>query len=204
MDSLKILYIDTNAFCGSDFLGLPFLKDEDLAYLKNIRVESVRHEKEASAYFKNRYIKDHYRGEHDKPLSKNGYFNISHSYGFVVFIMDDSPIGIDVERIKSPKEDVIKYVSSNEELDYITDGEKFAQVWTNKESLLKAIGVGITGDLKGVPSLPLNGKKEYLGHTYISKSLRFNDYIISVTRLSESDFDLVIEKENIDLSNNIL
>ena len=204
MDILKIFYIDTNAFCDSDFLGLPYLKDEDIAYLRTIRVNSVRHEKEASAYFKNKYIKDYYLGEHDKPLSDQAFFNISHSYGFVVFVMADFPVGIDVEQIRELKEDVTKYISSKEELEYITDGVKFSEVWTNKESLLKAIGVGIAGDLKGVPSLPLNGNKEYLGQTFVSKSLRFNDYIISVTRLSESDFDLVIEKENIELWNNIL
>lgn len=87
------------------------------------------------------------------------YFNVSHSGEYVVSCLDNKPIGIDVEMIKTIEfEDIIEKFFTIKERDYIlgenssfTLDEKIArfyEVWTYKESFLKCIGKGL--------SIPLN------------------------------------------------
>ena len=74
---------------------------------------------------KNKFIGEYRYNEHGKPISDNIYFNISHSKGVVVFTQNELPIGIDIELIRPTNEDLVHYISSKEEKEYIKDNIKF-------------------------------------------------------------------------------
>lgn len=82
------------------------------------------------------------------------YFNLSHSDRFVFCGLDNSPLGVDIEKIRPIKPNLASRFFTPEETAYLkklppTEEEKaFFQIWTAKESYMKATGKGFT--------LPLN------------------------------------------------
>jgi 4'-phosphopantetheinyl transferase len=95
--------------------------------------------------------------KHDKPSLKNhpkAHFNISHSGDYVVVAFSDCPVGIDIEKNKGNRLKVAKRFFTREELDdlsaFAEEKEQIAyfyQLWTLKESYMKAIGKGISMSL---------------------------------------------------------
>lgn len=81
--------------------------------------------------------------EHGKPLIENGpYFSISHCKAGIAVAIDDRPIGIDIEAIRHADEEMIKRVM-NETERVGMDDRKFTRLWTQKEAVVKAEGIGI-------------------------------------------------------------
>ena len=183
-----------NTDVESLFRGVYFTETERKEFEKYTN-EIVRKERIISRYLKNKYIKDYYIDENGKPLSKDKYFNISHSHGVVVLVIDTVPVGVDVELIRKHDDKLASFISSSEEKEYIIDDESFFKVWTNKEALTKAFGLGIREDVKKIPALPIDSIKEYHGHTYRNKTIRYNDYIITISRESLEDFEIKAIKE---------
>lgn len=176
-----------------DIPSLSFLSKEDLSSINKIKLEKVKKEKAISTSIKNKYIKDYYLSNKGKPLSNNIYFNISHSGSKLVLALSKSyPIGVDIEEIKDNKIDLKDKVCSDIEKQYIKDYKSFLEIWTNKESLIKCIGETIFKDIKSITSLPINGKKIYKDELYYSKTLKIDDYILSVTIKNSEEFDLNI------------
>ena len=89
--------------------------------------------------------------EHGKPSAEGLEFSISHTEGIsLLAVSAQSPIGIDVERIK-PLQDLNELVhrisSKAEKTSFKTLGneqqlEKFYHLWTAKEAYLKSLGIG--------------------------------------------------------------
>ncbi len=91
--------------------------------------------------------------EHGKPYLTNYNnieYNISHSGEWVICTIDDLPIGIDIEKIKPIDMKISKRFFSNEEVKSfmnkkIVDREAyFYDLWTLKESYIKAVGKGLS------------------------------------------------------------
>lgn len=165
--------------------------------LSRYKLEETKKEKAVSLILKNKYIGEYSLNENGKPISKDCFFNISHSKGYVVFIKDDVPIGVDIEKIRPVEDDLKEYISSKEEKEYIKDEKSFYEVWTNKESLTKCIGTGIKEKIKDIPSIPINNVKSYKNKKYRSKTIKYLDLVISITRENESPFEINIKEERI-------
>lgn len=83
-------------------------------------------------------------------------FNVSHTKGLCASVIAlGAPgweVGIDVETIRSYKENVAKRVFTEEEMAYIRESsskdEAFTRLWTLKEAYVKAIGTGLSYPLK--------------------------------------------------------
>lgn len=93
---------------------------------------------------------------------------------------DISRIGVDIEcadRVVKNKDVIIKKLFSTKEKEYInTDKNKrFLEVWTKKESIVKATGEGLAG-IRRADTLSFNGK--HLETRYIT--IGDKEYIISV------------------------
>lgn len=95
--------------------------------------------------------------ENNKPYIKdsNIYFNISHSGNYVVVIISDIEIGIDIQKIQDLKLNIAeRFFHKNEykkiidEKDINKQTELFYIYWTMKEAYTKAIGKGL--------AIPLN------------------------------------------------
>ena len=128
-------------------------------------------------------------GEFGKPFLKNlndFHFNISHTRNGIAVAFADSPIGIDIEKIKQDDRliaerffvsDEFKYIYSSEQ----EQGKRFFEVWTKKEAYIKCLGKGLSMELNSFNVFDECNRLKY-------NEIYVDDYIISVFR------DNVIEK----------
>jgi len=134
--------------------------------------------------------------EKGRPYAENApvYFSISHCRERVVCVASKCNIGVDIERIKTVKSNLVKRVCCTSEFEYVIGkkGEsgnlsedalrRFFEVWTLKEAWFKYLGTGITKlrDINVLSDIPNK-------HTYFA-----DGYVISVVtdKLSEeSEFN---------------
>ncbi|MFP4470823.1 MAG: 4'-phosphopantetheinyl transferase family protein [Bacteroidota bacterium] len=94
-----------------------------------------------------------YYSEKNKPLLLDLdtlHFNISHSGDWVVAAFSEQPVGVDVEKVRKMNSGVARRFFSEEEVAALTrlplsrQTDLFFELWTCKESYLKAIGTGLT------------------------------------------------------------
>lgn len=71
------------------------------------------------------------------------HFSISHSGDHAVCVLNEVPVGIDIETIGKPADGIARRFFAHDELDYIRDTESFYRIWTLKESFLKVVGLGM-------------------------------------------------------------
>ena len=98
---------------------------------------------------------DFYYNRYGNPFLINTpavHFSLSHSDNAVLCIIGDQNVGIDVEDIRSPSVDLIKYCCNDREQHKVftsmNSDEAFYKIWTQKESFLKMRGCGITENIK--------------------------------------------------------
>jgi len=95
-------------------------------------------------------------GLNGKPAFPNGgnlHFNISHSGQWAVCALANVPVGVDVERLRKVNPALAERFFAPDEVAALKalspemQTEKLIQLWTLKESFLKAIGRGLTRNL---------------------------------------------------------
>lgn len=89
-----------------------------------------------------------------KPLlsdwREGAWFNLSHSHDLAALVVCEAPIGVDIERIGAPHEDVAQRFFSQVEAAALLatpEAERaaaFYRCWTAKEAFLKALGTGFS------------------------------------------------------------
>ena len=91
-----------------------------------------------------------------KPYAKNAdiEFNLSHSGDMVACALSEKPIGVDIEKMRDIDDKLIKYICTENELEYVYSApalklKRFFEVWTAKEAYFKCLGSGIT-DIKSI------------------------------------------------------
>ena len=192
MDKVEIYIADCAHLTEKEALNLKYLTKEDLEELEKYRNEKAKKEKAVSFYLKRKYIRDYHLNEYGKPLSDSIKFNVSHSKGLIALaITSNREIGLDIEQVREPKYGLIAYACSEEESQYAKDGQAFYEVWTSKESLVKASGRGIDRAASSIPALPLCGYKQYLDEDYYSVSTIFGEYAFSVTLKGKDGFSII-------------
>ena len=75
-------------------------------------------------------------------MESGPYFSISHCKEGIAVAVDDTPIGIDIEGIRHADKELIARTMNKEEQEGM-DERKFIRLWTQKEAIVKAEGVGI-------------------------------------------------------------
>jgi 4'-phosphopantetheinyl transferase len=92
-----------------------------------------------------------------KPFLKGNYrlyFNVSHSGNWIVCAIDDEPVGIDIEKIRPIEFETLEQFFSGEEYKMLMAKNPenwqlfFFDLWTLKESYIKAVGEGLSIPLK--------------------------------------------------------
>ena len=193
MKELIIYLINSNEISLETLLESFYLSPIEKESFEKYKVESVKKEKIVSYYLKKKYVGSYEVDVNGKPISNHKYFNISHSHGYVVLVIDDAPIGIDVETIRPVNKSLVDVVTNKEEKEYVYDDASFYEVWTNKEALVKAYGSGIKQRPDTIPGLPVNGVRSYKDKLYFNRSIRYQDVVISVSRQSSEDYSIKIE-----------
>lgn len=129
---------------------------------------------------------------------KDAYFNVSHSGNWVVCVVDNQDVGIDVQKIDPVDLGIMRNCFSDPEIKIVeqqVDNEKlscFYKIWALKESYIKAHGKGMSLDLKSF-SIEFEHKEIKLidfgsGNHYEKKHVHYNfkiydidyDYVFSV------------------------
>ena len=192
---LKIYLLDYSLLSLDYLLGSSYLTSLDKESFNKYTVENVKKEKIVSTILKRKYIGNYFLNEYGKPLSKDKYFNISHSHGHIALVMDTVNIGIDIEKIRDVDSDLMDYISNLEERNYIHDNVSFFEIWTNKEALVKASGTGIRNKPNSIPGLPLDGIVVYNNKNYFNKTIRYDDLIITTSKEDANDYEIEIIKE---------
>lgn len=100
-------------------------------------------------------------------LKKNSFlhFNISHSGHWIVCAIDNKPVGIDIEKIIPVDLEIAAQFFSDEEYRLLmakspeVRKQFFFDLWTLKESYIKAVGEGLSTPLKSF-TVSFSGKDE--------------------------------------------
>lgn len=141
------------------------------------------------------------KGEHGKPYLKDFphiHYNISHTDGMVACGIGDKELGIDVERIRPFRHNILRKVFSDAErcrMEQIPEEEHcryFFQIWTLKESYVKAVGCGITFPLPNVSFEWREGASPVcsIPGTSFQQTLLEGGYVLSVCTLGEEEMKL--------------
>ena len=96
-------------------------------------------------------LEDWCYNEYGKPFWPNGpYFSISHCKQGIAVAIDEHPIGIDIEAIRHADDDLLARTMNEFEQSKIKNQKskiesdrEFTRLWTLKEAIVKAQGVGI-------------------------------------------------------------
>lgn len=91
--------------------------------------------------------------EYGQPRLENGpFFSISHCKQAIAVAIGESPIGIDVEHIRTATTELVKRTMNEQEQVQIWEAElpnvAFTSLWTQKEAVLKMKGTGIISNLQ--------------------------------------------------------
>lgn len=119
------------------------------------------------------------RDTHNKPFVPDwGVFNISHSGNFVTIAYSNKlyEIGVDIEKCGEINVNELIHYFHEEEVEYISASTNpstaFYSIWTRKEAVLKADGIGIVHGLNKFSTLSdtvlFNGNKFRLHTLYVN------------------------------------
>ena len=93
---------------------------------------------------------DYYINKFGKPYLKNNiiFFNISHSFNYVITVISDKEIGIDIEKIRKTPIKIINQFATKKEKEYILSSnnnieERIFQIFTLKEAYFKMLGTNL-------------------------------------------------------------
>lgn len=92
----------------------------------------------------------YYINDYGKPYLKNSslFFNISHSFDCVITIISNKEIGVDIEKMRKTKINVINQFATKKEKEYILSSssnieERIFKIYTLKEAYFKMLGTNL-------------------------------------------------------------
>ncbi|MBR1443357.1 MAG: 4'-phosphopantetheinyl transferase superfamily protein [Firmicutes bacterium] len=105
-----------------------------------------------------------------KPILKGGpAFNLSHSGKQCVLAIGESNVGVDIEVLDISNLDIASAVYTNSEQEWMAEDnlDRFHKLWTWKESVMKATGLGMSLHPKSFEVLPFyEDKGIYVENTW--------------------------------------
>lgn len=182
--------LTTSSFCENERNLINFVSEERKAVIDRVRFDDsklltlysallVRYAICEMTGYKNSDL-IFSRTEHGKPFLPGHDsidFNISHTKGMILCsVTDTGKVGVDVERIRPLKYNIMKRCFHPDEIDYVeslNDDKHFFEIWTKKEAYTKYLGTGLAFDITSV---------NMLAKEHDDKLTCFceNDYIFSV------------------------
>ena len=108
--------------------------------------------------------------EHGKAYFEGNplYFNLSHSGCYVALAYDSMDLGVDIEAHRVIEEAIFPKVFTSAEQAFLQEKEgeekknAFFRLWTEKESYLKAVGVGLSKPLASVDFSSFTGQEHFI------------------------------------------
>lgn len=130
------------------------------------------------------------KGEKGEPLPENGvYWSLSHKTGWVGAVAARQPVGIDLERVKPVRDGMFAKVATESDWDLLGGATEatFFYLWTAKEAVVKAEGVGFAGFSRCRVDGPVEAdtlKVHYGTRIYTITFKRFDGHIAALTGTS--------------------
>ena len=121
-------------------------------------------------------------------------FNLSHSGGYVVLAVSEGAVGVDVQQLGAVRSGVARRCFTADEQAWAAQNEeRFFTVWTLKESVVKAVGLGLRLKLNSFSVLPLLRANSIAveGVTLYGQTLSLPGHALSV--VSAQPFDSAVE-----------
>ena len=120
-----------------------------------------------------------------KPVATKGpQFSLAYAKDYAALIVDDDPIGLDIEPIASFEERTVTMIYRRDEEAWLHEEDpelRFYTLWTRKESITKADGRGHLLAPKTFSLLPLEQQPHDIrGEAWYTKTIQWNGYVISV------------------------
>lgn len=117
-------------------------------------------------------------------IDQNIFFNLSHSGQIVICAFFKEEIGIDIEEIKEIEIETFGKIFTSEEKDYLKKScnptNDFFRFWTIKESVIKAVGKGLSIPLDLINASNTNAIKYDQTTWYIKEFCWFQNYCCSM------------------------
>lgn len=123
-------------------------------------------------------------GENGKPYLKSSgaHFNISHAGDYVVLAEAKCEVGVDIEKVSAYSDAVAARCFTPPEREWLRrEGcdEAFYRLWTAKESVMKASGLGFSLPPEAFSVLPMDSSAHIIaGKPWFLDWLSFSGYII--------------------------
>ena len=140
-----------------DFGLIPLLSEYRQAKLNNATNEKFIKQSIAAELLLERAVEGIYSrplpivcGENGKPYFADGklQFSISHSGDYVACALFEREIGLDIQIHRECDMKLAKRYFTSEEYEHLKlNPDSFTEIWTKKESYLKALGTGLSGGL---------------------------------------------------------
>ena len=198
-DYLNIIDLASNKFSSSEFAAVEKFKFDKGKATKSISLMFTKYVAERIFGLKNYLL---LKNAHGKPYIKDyskQHFNISHSGNWIICGVSEFELGVDIEEIK-PMRDILEIATrffSIEESTYLISLKSkerqlavFYEIWTKKESFIKAVGQGLSLSLSSfdVP-LHLNSNRKIIWSN-------INWYFKTPGEIDQNYKIAVCEKEN--------
>jgi 4'-phosphopantetheinyl transferase len=105
-------------------------------------------------------------------------FNISHTKSAIAAAVSDKPVGVDIERVRDIDFKLAEKIFSENELAWLcasdeNRNQRFFDIWTKKEALLKYRGTGLISNLKSADVTGVHPLEEFM-------TFESDGYVISV------------------------
>lgn len=117
---------------------------------------------------------DFYYNENGKPFIKKQriFFSISHSYDYVIVVISNKPIGVDIEKIRTVNKNTIELFMNENEINHLNykTNEDIINYFTKKEAYIKMMGYSLS-NIKNINIFDIKEK-------IINKKV--NNYSISI------------------------
>ncbi len=111
------------------------------------------------------------------------FFSISHTDGLACAAASACNIGLDVERVREITPELHATLVAEVGSDYASDDAAPLFVFTQKEAVLKAAGIGLERGLDGVQLQPLGSEAIHEGSRYQLATAYDDQFVLSIARL---------------------
>lgn len=167
---LRVYYADTTSVCERGDYPLSEYRRISLARMKVPRARRAALGAELllchalSEAFPNVKIPPEIiTGEHGKPYLRDNevYFSLSHSGRLAAVALCDDEVGIDIQEASDFNSKLVKRFYAPDEREYVEQSADrdaaFTEVWSKKESYIKAIGTGLATPLNSFSVVNMTG-----------------------------------------------
>jgi len=166
---LKIYYAKINEFSDAEMQqAMQLLPEERVERLKRVKIKKNQIQSISAGLLLEYALSRQGLSSRELTFLKNAdgkpyiaecpmlHYNLSHARDYVALVIDEQPVGIDVEGLRIGYQKLVERFFSVDEVQFLQEcwsDERFTKLWTRKESYLKATGYGMRMPLDGFSTL---------------------------------------------------